>query len=202
MANRRTQQRDETRGRILEAAVEAFSDRGFRGASTRDIADRAGVNQGLVTYHFKSKELMWRAAADHIFGELRAHFRALGLRAGDGSMTGMTQEVTKVLVRFSAERPELCRFMIQEGKHENDRMQWLVDTHIKPMYEEFAAFAGVPTELIPHAFYALVGAASVIFAVAPECRRLTGLDPTSDAAIEVHADFVARMLLPEANRPT
>jgi hypothetical protein len=36
----------------------------------------------------------------------------------------------------------------------------------------------------------------VLFAVAPECRRLTGLDPSSPDAIETHADFVARWLVP------
>jgi hypothetical protein len=42
----------------------------------------------------------------------------------------------------------------------------------------------------------MAGAASLIFAVAPECRRLTGLDPETEQAIEAHADFVARLLVP------
>jgi hypothetical protein len=42
----------------------------------------------------------------------------------------------------------------------------------------------------------LAGAGSLIFAVAPECRRLTGLDPLRDAAVEAHAEFVARLLVP------
>jgi hypothetical protein len=36
----------------------------------------------------------------------------------------------------------------------------------------------------------------LIFAVAPECRRLTGVDPTGAGAIEAHAEFVARLLVP------
>jgi hypothetical protein len=36
----------------------------------------------------------------------------------------------------------------------------------------------------------------VIFAVVPESTRLTGLDPTTSEAIEVHADFVAKLLVP------
>jgi hypothetical protein len=35
-----------------------------------------------------------------------------------------------------------------------------------------------------------------MFAVAPECRRLTGFDPERREAIEAHADFVARLLVP------
>jgi DNA-binding transcriptional regulator YbjK len=51
-------------------ALEAFAERGFHGASTRDIAQRAGTHQGLITYHFRSKDELWRAAADRIFGML------------------------------------------------------------------------------------------------------------------------------------
>ena len=67
----RAQQREETRERIVEAAIECFAERGFRGASTREIARRAGTNQGLITYHFRSKDELWRAAADRIFGPLQ-----------------------------------------------------------------------------------------------------------------------------------
>jgi hypothetical protein len=47
-----------------------------------------------------------------------------------------------------------------------------------------------------HAYYVMAGAGSLIFAVAPECRRLTGLDPETPEAVEAHADFVARLLVP------
>jgi AcrR family transcriptional regulator len=50
----RSQQREATRERIVEAALEAFAEKGFHGASTRDIALRAGTHQGLITYHFPS----------------------------------------------------------------------------------------------------------------------------------------------------
>ena len=49
---------------------------------------------------------------------------------------------------------------------------------------------------VAYAFYALAGAASLMFAVAPECRRLTGLNPARQQAIETHAEFVARLFVP------
>ena len=48
---------------------------------------------------------------------------------------------------------------------------------------------GYSAKDLPHAFYALAGAASLIFAVAPECRQLTGIDPMKKAAVERHAEF-------------
>lgn len=39
-------------------------------------------------------------------------------------------------------------------------------------------------------------AASLMFAVAPECQRLTGLDPTSPHVVEAHAEMLVRLLVP------
>ena len=42
--------------RLLEAAAEAFADRGFHATTTRDIASRAGLSPAGVYVHFASKE--------------------------------------------------------------------------------------------------------------------------------------------------
>ena len=49
-----------TRERILAAALEIFSQAGFDGATTRELAARAGVNLGLIKYYFGTKEQLWR----------------------------------------------------------------------------------------------------------------------------------------------
>lgn len=55
---------DETRHRIIEAAVELFGEHGFDGASTRDIATRAGVNAPALQYYFENKEGLYRACVE------------------------------------------------------------------------------------------------------------------------------------------
>ncbi len=75
-----------------------------------------------------------------------------------------------------------------------------VDTHIKPRFEfmkraGLARAARIDDAAIPHAFFALSGGAGLIFAVASNCRRLTGLDPRKREVIEAHADFVADLLV-------
>jgi len=195
--NKREQQRDETRLRIVDAAIECFAERGFRAASTREIASRAGTNQGLITYHFKSKDALWKAAADRLFSELRREVTdrlpALqGLAPRERAREGIRH-----FVRFAAAHPELFRFMLEAGKTDDERMQWLVDTHLRPLHELLPLEGDVAEAPIrAHLRYVLVGAGSVIFAVAPEVRRLTGLDPTKPDAIETHADVVARLLVP------
>jgi AcrR family transcriptional regulator len=47
---------DETRGRILEAALSVFRERGFERATMREIATEAGVALGAAYYYFDSKD--------------------------------------------------------------------------------------------------------------------------------------------------
>lgn len=54
--------RASTRGRILAAAIHAFARGGFRGASTREIAEAAGVTDPLLFYYFTSKADLYREA--------------------------------------------------------------------------------------------------------------------------------------------
>jgi len=204
MARRSTREtripRGQARERIVAAALDTFAEKGFEAASTRDIAERAGTDQGLVTYHFPSKELLWRAAADRLFGVLGDR---LDDRVASLSQTDPRERIRGAIreyVYWVAEHPEFFRFLVDEGNLSNTRTRWLVDTHIKPRFEfmkgaGLANAANIEETTVPHAFFALSGAAGLIFAVASNCRRLTGLDPSKRAAIEAHADFVANLFV-------
>lgn len=52
-----------TRAKILQATAELIAEAGWSGFSTRDIATRAGVTQGIVSYHWRSKDDLVRDAA-------------------------------------------------------------------------------------------------------------------------------------------
>jgi len=77
----------------------------------------------------------------------------------------------------------------------------MVERHIRPLYEETVArFAHLieqghihPTPPA-HLYYILTGAGPTMFVLGPECRRLTGLDPTSDEVVEAHANAVITLL--------
>ena len=74
---------DETRERIIAAAVTLFGERGFAGASTRDIATAAGVNAPALQYYFENKEGLYQACAEHIANDLKARFEPAMRQARD-----------------------------------------------------------------------------------------------------------------------
>ena len=59
-----------TKGRILAAAEEVFAARGFQGASTREIAARAGVNISSLHYHWESKETLYFAVFRNVYDQI------------------------------------------------------------------------------------------------------------------------------------
>lgn len=192
---------DVTRERILAAAVDEFADRSFDGSTTRAIAARAGVTQPLLNYHFRTKDELWRSAVDSLFGTLTTALgdRIDGLRGADD--VTVTRLMVREFVEFSARNPQLHRIITGECKADGPRMDYLVDRHISPLYamatQRFARLvdAGVLPPVAPaHLYYLLTGAGPTMFVLGPECRRLTGLDPTDDAVIAAHADAVCTLL--------
>jgi AcrR family transcriptional regulator len=56
---------DERRLQILRVAMRLFSQRGFRGTTTKEIAKASGVSEAMVFRHFATKEELYRAILDH-----------------------------------------------------------------------------------------------------------------------------------------
>ena len=85
---------DETRERLLEAAGQLIVELGWGDVTTRAVAERAGVNAGVVHYHFGSVPALLREAAIHATARMIASPMAQLLGAEDpvaGVRTAMGQ---------------------------------------------------------------------------------------------------------------
>ena len=95
----------ETKRQILMAAQESFAQSGYSGATTRQVAARAGVNVATLHYHFKNKEgLYWAVLGETLKGELPPP-------APGASRDGMSR-VVEGLYDFGAARPALSRLAL------------------------------------------------------------------------------------------
>ena len=66
---------EDTRRRILEAALHLFAAQGYEGTSTRQIAEGAVVNLPAIQYYFGNKEGLYRAIIDDITADTDRHMR-------------------------------------------------------------------------------------------------------------------------------
>jgi AcrR family transcriptional regulator len=71
-----TERSASTRLALINAAIETLKDNGFSGASARTIAERAGLNQGLVFYHFGTVANLLLAALDAVSDDRMNRFTA------------------------------------------------------------------------------------------------------------------------------
>jgi TetR/AcrR family transcriptional regulator len=208
----------EVRDRILEAAQQIFAEKGFDGATTRQIAAKANVPLGLLRYYFGGKLKLWQAAVDQAFDEVRAVLDDANFYPGereDGAPTPIDpleaiRAGIRGHVRYVAHHPEFVRLMHDEGKRRGPRMRWLVDRHVKPLFEQLLPvivrlqdFGRLPKDIAPlHFGYALIGAIDMIFHQAEECRRVTGIDLSDPEVIEAHARAVEFMFLGNSSDTT
>lgn len=75
----------DTRNRIIDAAEETFSRKGFHGSTIREIFTKAGANRGLLSYYFSSKENLFDAAIVRRIGDFRNRFFVYMDGIGDGN---------------------------------------------------------------------------------------------------------------------
>jgi AcrR family transcriptional regulator len=190
---------ESARDRLLTAAVSLFSAVGFDGASLRDIERRAVVNRGLAAYHFGGKPELWEAAVSWLmdrFHDEMARYQDV-LRVVSPQERGRV--LMRVLVRFAAKFPEYFRLVLLEGSQDSDRSKWIAEEHVRRHIDFFHRLAGTgelqDSEQEAVAYYALLGAASTVFAVPEQCRQLFGLDPSEEAFVELMADRMADLYL-------
>jgi AcrR family transcriptional regulator len=85
---------EQTRRRLVDAAVETLKQDGYGGASARAIAERAGANQGLIFYHFGSVANLLLAALDAVSAErLEQYGEAVGRAGTLGQLVDVATEI-------------------------------------------------------------------------------------------------------------
>lgn len=108
---RATQQRTiDTRAAIKAAGAELFATRGYRATGVRDIAERAGCNQALVSYHFKGKGGLY----DEILGDAVVEAQRLARDSNLGGSDYPERELVRVLSRAIASQDHLAPMILRE----------------------------------------------------------------------------------------
>ncbi|MGC2110592.1 MAG: TetR/AcrR family transcriptional regulator [Candidatus Korobacteraceae bacterium] len=131
--------RSVTEVRIVEAAVQLFSRRGYKGTSTREIAHLAGVNEATLFRYFARKtDLFWTAT------ESRLNRLKMGRDLQNGLATDVEPEiVVPMLVEFVVEKmaqyPELTRLLYVAG-FEVAGADRMFREHLGPIFDAVDAY--------------------------------------------------------------
>jgi len=103
--------------RIIAAAREEFSRRGFEGARVDQIVRKAGVNKQLVFYYFHSKRGLFNAVLANGASQLEQALTALPVAAEPHPLDRIRTALATQF-DFLAENPELVALLTQAGRSE------------------------------------------------------------------------------------
>jgi AcrR family transcriptional regulator len=103
---------NETRKRIVRAARQVFTERGYVGATFQEIANRANLTRPAINHYFPSKRALFRAVADHT-NELVV---ASGIERarGETSLAGRLSAFVTVAMHASIENPSTAAFLVAD----------------------------------------------------------------------------------------
>jgi AcrR family transcriptional regulator len=108
---------EETRERILTAARDVIGRKGKRGATTREIADVAAVNEATLFRHFGTKEALLVACAQHFCGYVE--LAGITAQLGGELEHDLLALARLMLARFESLQ-DIIRWSLVEQEYEND----------------------------------------------------------------------------------
>lgn len=166
-AKQGTRDKEATRQRIVEAAIEVFAEKGYHDAGVDDIVRRSGTSKGAFYFHFPSKEEIFFALVDALAGRMASSVeeaisgQSRGVARVDAALTSVFsilsrhRKLAKILLVSAAGlgRTTDERFIAQRR-----RFAMLIKRHLDEAVESGA----IPPQDTELAAYAWLGAVNEV----------------------------------------
>lgn len=186
------------RERILDAADAVFGEVGFDAASTREIAERCGVNKALIHYYFKSKDGLLESLLEGYYTRLTEALRTILLRP-TGSLRERMRDLVGGYLEFLHANRNFVRIVQREaggGRHVDliaERTLPLLALGRALLRERYPVThsGAMAAEQLLVSFYGMLVAG---FTFGPVLARLLDTDPASDAALARRLAHVERLV--------
>lgn len=192
----------ETERRILMASVKVFSEKGFDGSRTDEIAKIAGVNKAMIHYYFESKESLYVTLISLVFKRL-----SLILKEYFGGISPETIEEDLSLfidnyIELIRKNINFFKILLWELARGGDQIGRVMKEIIGDQFVEIqllfddAVEKGLIRPLVPrHLMLSVIATVLFYFIAHPIVRHLWGEDPLSDENIELRKQEVKKLIL-------
>ncbi|MAU41904.1 MAG: hypothetical protein CMF31_09820 [Kordiimonas sp.] len=196
----------ETRQKILDAAIQCFLESGFGGVSTYDISANVGVTQPVILYHYKSKEGLWKACMDHMFGHFRNALAQKILELREEEPRIFFRELIRHIIVWPTHYPFMIRVLLDTNEDDAERLNWLWDKHIGPTQTAMSHILdhGVKIGILRdlptlNTHYLLMGQ-SMIFSLGQKVHTLTKKYQFNEDFIEAQIECFTAMLFVDRDK--
>jgi AcrR family transcriptional regulator len=144
---------DDTRTKLLKAAIKEFSEHGYDRATVRDICHRAGVNGALVNYHFGDKMELYLAVVRYaVDADAKMKLIDHALEQNADPCDALRQIIRAVLERLSMTREQFglqLRFVLKEMANPTPALRGVVEEAFRPLHDRLHSLVGQILNLPP-----------------------------------------------------
>ena len=166
----------ERRSAIVDSAVDLFSERGFRGTTTRELAAAVGVSEPVLYQHFSTKRVLYDAILEAKTAETapgtEEELTTLS-RAGDNR--ALFTRLAELLLDFYVRDPRYSRLLMFSALERHELSRLFYERHVACFYEfltrhikqqmEAGVFRPMDPLLAARAFAGMVAHQGLIFSV-------------------------------------
>ncbi len=128
---------EDRRQQILDAATELFARQGFQGTTTRQIAQRVGINEAIIFRHFASKEELYWAIID---GKCRAAGGSKRLQELLQDAATDTEVFAAMAERMLSRDTTMTRLLLFSALENHRLSQRFFRTYVAEYYEALAEY--------------------------------------------------------------
>ncbi|MCA1592714.1 MAG: TetR/AcrR family transcriptional regulator [Acidobacteria bacterium] len=135
----------ERRQQIVQIAMRLFSERGFRGTTTKEIAQAAGVSEAIIFRHFATKEELYTAIIDYkaCVGSLAAPggpaIEAIQCSVAEAMKErddrAVFEGIALEMMRHHEQDPQFLRLLLYSALEGHQLAQMFWDRNVRVMYE-------------------------------------------------------------------
>lgn len=131
----------ERRAAIVDAAIKLFSQNGFRGTTTKQLAQAVGVSEPVLYMHFATKSELYSAIIENLaeWGEqLRCSANCAGAEGLDD--LGFFRQLAQLLMSWHQEDPSRIRLLLYSALDGHELSEMFYKRQVVPFLEVFAAY--------------------------------------------------------------
>lgn len=127
--------KDKTRNKIMEMALTLFSEQGYNNTTTKQIADKAGVNEITLFRHFGTKENLFQETTSNCVHQINV--RQVIFQYIDYSFEEAMREIVQECLKCCLSNIKLFKIQIRMGDDENELMKFKIPREFKTVLTEF-----------------------------------------------------------------
>lgn len=194
---------DDIKQRLIEAAGEAFAERGYDSVGIREICQQAGANVAAINYHFGDKRELYVTCLRHA-QMCRVEEIVSAEWPADFTPEQKLQAFIRAMLasKLASDRPRWhMELMLREMARPTDACREIVEDYIRPMAE---ALSQILQELLPGSSwnqqawligFSIVGQVLFYHINQPVVRLLVGEEAFESLSVDVLTDHITRFCL-------